>query len=194
MKQAALFGGVIVGFMVLGSGGAVAADYQVCKSTYALCTTAKCTTDPSNSDTVQCACEVRTGFSVGSTPCEAAKKTSAGTQVRSRYFPIKSYARCANNRPWANCYDKECVVDPKDPSKATCTCSVKENEGDYVMVTNSYSAETCTIGLWSSATLAQLDEVTTFIETHGDLLPHFPLKVLNADADTLGSMTPSSAR
>ncbi len=109
-------------------------------------------------------------------------------------FPFKSYARCANNRPWANCYDKECVVDPKDPSKATCTCSVKENEGDYVMVTNSYSAETCTIGLWSSATLAQLDEVTTFIETHGDLLPHFPLKVLNADADTLGSMTPSSAR
>jgi hypothetical protein len=182
-----------LGIVALGTDGAMAEDFKVCKSTYALCTTAKCTAEP-GSDTVACRCEVRTGFSVGSTPCEAAKKTSAGTQIRSRYFPIKSYARCANNRPWANCYDKECVVDPKDSSKATCTCSVKENEGDYVMVTDNYSAETCTIGLWSSATTAQLDDVTTFIKKHGDLLPHFPLKALNADAETIGSMTPSSGK
>lgn len=191
MRHAAFLGALVVGLTTLASGGAAAADYQVCKSTYALCTTAKCTTDPSKADTVQCACEVRTGYSVGSTPCEVPKQTSAGKQVRSRYYPIKSYAHCANNRPWANCFDKECVVDKDDPSKATCTCSVKANEGDYVMVTPSYSAETCTNGLWSSATVSQLHEVTDFLKGQKELQP-FPLKALNAD--TLGSMTPSSAK
>jgi Lhr-like helicase len=65
------------------------------------------------------------------------------------------------------------------------------NEGDYVRVTGSYSVETCTIGLWSSATVSQLEEVTDFLKGQKDLKP-FPLEVLNAD--TLGEMTPSSAR
>ena len=194
MKHAAFYFVLGMGLALSGSSGAVAGAYQICKSTYALCTTAKCDAAKPGSDTAECKCEVRTGFSVGSSPCEAVKQTSAGKQVRSRYFPIKSYAHCANNRPWANCYDKECIVDKDDPTKATCTCSVKENKGDYVMVTDRDTAETCTIGLWSSATITQLDEITTFIKTHGDLLPHFPLRILNADTDTLGSMTPSSAR
>ncbi len=188
MKHAVLFG-VVMGLAVLGSGGAIAGNYQVCKSTYALCTTAKCDAAKSGSDTVACSCEVRTGYSVGSTPCQAVKQTSAGKQVVSRYFPIKSYARCANNRPWANCFDKTCVVDPKDPSKATCTCSVKESEGDYVVVTNAFTPKTCTTDLWSSATVSGLEEVTNFLKGQSELTP-FPLNVVNAD--TLGSMTPSS--
>lgn len=191
MKHATLFGAVAVALAVLASGGAMAGDYQVCRSTYALCTTAKCNPAKAGSDTVACKCEVRTGYSVGSTPCQEPKQTSAGLQVLSRYYPIKSYAHCANNRPWASCYDKECVVDKDDPSKATCTCSVKENEGDYVMVTDSYSAETCTIGLYSSATVSELEQVTDFLKGQKDLKP-FPLKVLNAG--TVGEMTPSSAQ
>lgn len=190
MKQAALFGGVITGLMVLG-GGAVAADYQVCQSTYALCTTAKCTTDPTKADSVECACEVRTGYSVGTTACQEPKDTSAGKQVISRYYPVKSYAQCANNRPWAWCLDKECVVNKDDPSKATCACSVKENAGSYVMITDSYSAETCTVGLWSSATVTDLEEVTDVLKGQKDLQP-FPIEVLKTD--TLGSMHPSSAK
>ena len=194
MRHAASYGVVALAVVALGTGAAMAGDFKVCKSTYALCTTAKCTAEPGNADTATCACEVRTGFSVGQQPCEASKKTKKGTAIVSRYFPIKSYAQCVNNRPWAWCLDKPCVVDKDDPTKASCTCSVVDNKGDYVMVTDSYTAETCTIGLWSSATIAQLDDVSTFIKTHGDLLPHFPLKPLNADADTLGSMTPSSAK
>jgi hypothetical protein len=188
MKEARLLG-VVAGLALLG-GGAMA-DYKICKSTYALCTTAKCDPATAGSDTVACSCEVRTGYSVGSTPCEAVKQTSAGKQIMSRYFPIKSYARCTNNRPWASCYDKTCLVDAEDPSKATCTCSVKENEGDYVRVTNAYSAETCTIGLWSSATVSDLEKVTNFLKSRISL-PPFPLNVVNAD--TLGTMTPSSGK
>jgi hypothetical protein len=192
MKKAAFLGAIVAGLAsAAASAGATAADFRVCKSTYALCTRAKCTAELGNAKAATCACEVRTGYSVGSTPCQEPKQTNAGEQIRSRYYPIKSYAHCANNRPWANCYDKECVVAKDDPSKAACTCSVKENEGDYVRVTGSYSVETCTIGLWSSATVSQLEEVTDFLKGQKDLKP-FPLEVLNAD--TLGSMTPSSAR
>jgi len=191
MKQAGFFGIVVTGLAVLGSGGALADNYQVCKSTYALCTTAKCGPVKAGSDTVECSCEVRTGYSVGSSPCQKPTKTSAGEQIRSRYYPIKSYAQCANNRPWATCYDKECVVDKDDPSKATCKCSVKEGEGDWVMVTDSYTPETCTVGVYSSATVAELNQVTDFLKGQKDLQP-FALQVLNAGK--VGSMTPSSAQ
>lgn len=191
MKRAGLFGAVVIAVTALGGGSVLAGSYQVCKSTYALCTTAKCTSAEPGSDTVECKCEVRTGYSVGSSPCQEPTKTKAGEQIRSRYYPIKSYARCVNNRPWATCYDKECIVDKDDPTKATCTCSVKEDEGDWVMVTNTYSAETCTIGLYSSATVTELEKVTDFLKGQKNLKP-FPLQVLNAH--TLGEMTPSSAK
>jgi hypothetical protein len=194
MKKTVFLGAIVA---VLASAAAssivAAADFKVCKSTYALCTTAKCTAEPGSTEIATCACEVRTGFSAGQQPCEAEKKTSKGTVIASRYFPIRSYARCANNRPWAWCLDKPCVVDKDDPTKANCTCSVVEDQGDYVMVTDTYTAETCTIGLYSSATLTQLDEITKFIKAQGSL-PYFPLKVLNADESTFGSMTPSSGR
>lgn len=191
MRYAVLLGIVAMGLAGLASGGARAGDYQVCKSKYALCTTAKCNPGKEGSSTVECSCEVRTGYSVGSSPCQEPTKTRAGEQIRSRYYPIKSYARCANNRPWATCYDKECVVDKDDPSKATCKCSVKEGEGDWVMVTDTYTAETCTTGLYSSATVNDLEEVTDFLKGQKDLKP-FPLHVLNTG--TFGSMTPSSAK
>jgi hypothetical protein len=189
MKRAIELGAVIAALTALGGASAFAGGYQVCKSTYALCTTAKCDRAAPGAKTVSCSCEVRTGYSVGSSPCQEPTKTSAGEQIRSRFYPVKSYARCANNRPWANCFDKECVVDKDDPSKATCACQVKADEGDWVMVTDSYSAETCTIGLYSSATVSRLQEVTDFLKGQKELQP-FALQVLNAG--TVGSMTPSS--
>lgn len=41
------------------------ADFKVCESTYALCTTAACTPIAGETDTVSCACEVKTGYSAG---------------------------------------------------------------------------------------------------------------------------------
>ena len=90
----------------------VAADsFVVCQSTYALCTTAKCIPVPGKTDTVSCACDVKSGYSAGQEACQSAKQTSEGEQVRSRYFPVKSHMVCSNNRPWAWCLDKVCLVD-----------------------------------------------------------------------------------
>lgn len=66
--------------------------YTVCEGTYALCTTAPCQPIAGKEGTVACACEVKTGYSLGMEPCQSTVDTSEGKQIVSRYFPIKSYA------------------------------------------------------------------------------------------------------
>jgi hypothetical protein len=150
----------------------------VCESTYALCTTAKCTPIEEGQGTVFCGCEVKTGYSVGGTPCHEPIDSPEGKQVVSRYFPIKSYASCSNDRPWANCYDRPCVVDKDDPAKAVCACNVVTNVSPYVIVTDSYTEQTCTTGLYSSAGVKGMLDLTDWLKTN-EHLKSFDLKVVN---------------
>jgi hypothetical protein len=144
-----------------------------------LCTTAPCQAITGKEDTVSCACEVKTGYSLGMKPCQTAVDTIEGKQIVSRYFPIKSYAIWDNDRPWANCLDSPCIVDKGDPSKASCACPVVKGAGPYVVVTESYTDSTCTTDLWSSATVIDANKVTDFLKTNADLKP-FEVKVLNS--------------
>jgi len=139
------------------------APYKICKSTYALCTTARCTLIAGEAGAVSCGCTVRTGYSAATTACKAARQTPAGESIVSRYYPVTSRAICRNNRPWANCLDAPCLIDKNDPSKANCTCKIAKDEGPYVIVSKSYSATTCTTGIVSSATVQQSDEITEFL-------------------------------
>jgi len=164
--------------LLVTSGQAQAEDYTLCKSTYALCTTARCTPVPGKDDTVSCACEVRTGYSAGHVACQPSKQTAEGKQVQSRYFPVKSLAVCANDRPWADCLDKPCVVDTNDPTKAKCTCSTVKDEGPYVVVGDTYTPSTCTTGIISSATVSGNQRITEFLQSTSELKP-FVIKVLN---------------
>ena len=190
MKRAVLIGMLIVASGVASGTAFAKSGFTVCKSTYALCTTAACKPIAGDKDNVACACEVRTGYSAGRVACVEAKTTSEGTMVVSRYFPIKSYAQCANDRPWAWCFDKSCVIDKNDPTKATCTCSLVKDKGDYVMVTQAYTPATCSSGLYSSATVTDLEDVTHFLEGHPQLKP-FKLNLLNPGK--LGSAAPGAA-
>ena len=161
-------------------------DFIACESTYALCTTAACTSIPGETDTVSCACEVKTGYSVGEKPCSGKVETSKGTEVSSRYYPIKSYAACDNDRPWAWCLDKPCIVDKNDPTKAACACTVTKDQGPYLVVTDTYTDTTCTTytdttcttDLWSSATVQGVNQITDFLKTTNELKP-FDIEVLN---------------
>jgi hypothetical protein len=150
----------------------------VCESTYALCTTAPCQPIAGKENTVACACEVKTGYSLGMEPCKEKAETSDGVQIVSRYFPIKSYAICDNDRPWANCLDSPCTVDGSDPSKASCACPAIKQKGPYVVVTYTYTDQTCTTDLWSSATVTDANAVTEFLKTNDNLKP-FEVKVLS---------------
>ncbi|HSB59614.1 MAG TPA: hypothetical protein VLD66_08445 [Methyloceanibacter sp.] len=154
-------------------------DFKLCQSTYALCTTAPCTPIEGTKDTVACACAVETGYSAGLEACQDPTDTAEGKQIRSRYFPVKSYAVCSNDRPWAWCLDKPCIIDKDDPSKATCTCTSVSRQGLYVIVTDAYTPTTCTTGIISSATVTQITQVTDFLKGSGELKP-FDIKVLNS--------------
>jgi hypothetical protein len=154
-------------------------DFKLCQSTYALCTTAPCTPVEGTKDTVACTCKVETGYSAGLETCQEPTETAKGKQIRSRYFPVKSYAVCSNDRPWAWCLDKPCIIDKDDPSKASCACSSVKNQGPYVIVTDDYTAKTCTTGIISSATVTQITQVTNFLKNSSELKP-FDIKVLNS--------------
>jgi hypothetical protein len=153
-------------------------DFIVCKSTYALCTTAACVPIPGKKDLVSCQCNVENDYSAGLKPC-GEKKTAKGLQLHSRYHPISSYARCSNSRPWAWCLDAPCTVDKDNPSQASCACSVVSNQGDYVIVNSDgqYKESSCTTGVYSSATVVELDQVTDFLKTHDTPLHPVDIKV-----------------
>jgi hypothetical protein len=164
---------------VAGAANASPAPFTLCKSTYALCTTARCTPIAGHAGSLSCGCSVHTGYSAATTVCRAVRQTNAGGSIVSRYHPVKAYAVCSNDRPWANCLDSPCLIDKKDPSKATCTCTIAKNQNPYVIVTNKYRKSTCTEGIVSSATLAAIGQISNFIQTQ-NLIPPSTIKVLNS--------------
>jgi hypothetical protein len=158
--------------------GAHAQDLKVCDSTFALCTIAWCDPIPGNDKQVSCHCTVNKGYSAGAEACSGIQQTPEGQQIRSRYYPVKSYAVCSNNRPWAWCLDKPCIIDKNNPEAAACKCDVVKDLGAYVIVTSNYTPATCTTGVISSATVTQIDQATESLKKAKVLEP-FPIQVLN---------------
>jgi hypothetical protein len=157
---------------------AQAQDLKVCETTFALCTVALCDPIPGNDKQVICHCTVNRGYSAGSQDCSGVVETPKGQQIRSRYFPIKSYVVCNNARPWAACGDKLCVIDKNNPEAADCTCDLEKDLGPYVVTTSEYTPAICSTGIVSSATVRQTEQITEVLK-ESKLLPSFPLQVLN---------------
>ena len=158
-------------------GTAQAQDLKVCESTFALCTIAACDPIPGNEKQVSCHCTVNKGYSAGAEACSGIQETPQGQQIRSRYFPVKSYAVCSNSRPWAWCLDKPCLIDKNNPEAAHCTCDVVKDLGPYVIVTSNYTQQTCTTGVISSATVPQIDQATQSLK-NAKVLEPFPIQIL----------------
>lgn len=156
-----------------------AQSFKVCKSTFALCTIARCDPVPGNHKKVACHCTVNRGYSVGQHPCQKVKDTPEGQEIRSRYYPVHSYAVCSNDRIWAFCLDKPCIIDNNNPQAALCTCDAVKNIGDYVIVTGKDTPDTCTTGVISSATVKQITQVTDYLKTDSKRLHPFKIRVLN---------------
>jgi hypothetical protein len=155
-----------------------AQQLKVCQSTFALCTIAQCDPIPGNDKQVMCHCTVNTAVSAGAEACTGLQQTPQGLLLHSRYYPVKSYAVCANNRPWAWCLDKPCLVDKNNPAAADCKCDLVKDLGPYVIVTSQYTDQTCTTGIISSATVPQIDQATRSLKDSGLIQP-FPIQVLN---------------
>jgi hypothetical protein len=154
--------------------------FYACRMTYALCTFSACDLVVLMGDkaTTTCGCKVITdGWSVGAKDCKADKPDE--THVKSRYFPIRTYARCSNKRPWAMCLDSDCTLDKTDKTKAACTCSVKHEVGDYLVEPDSPGTPSqCDSGIISSATVSDLDTISDFLEKQ-DKMPVYDMLVVN---------------
>jgi hypothetical protein len=158
------------------------APFTLCRSKYALCTSAPCTPVAGKPEMVSCKCRVHDGYSAATAACQTAEQTSTGN-LMSRYFPVTGYlAACSNSRDWAWCLDKPCEIDKNDPSKADCACSVVKNLGTYVIGTtkigtSEYTKSTCTTGIISSATIQQIEQISDFIASQKQI-PVPPLEIL----------------
>jgi hypothetical protein len=161
---------------------ASSAPFTLCRSKYALCTSAPCRPVVGKPEMVSCKCRVEDGYSAATATCQTAEQTSTGN-LMSRYFPVTGYlAACSNGRDWAWCLDKPCEIDKNDRSKADCACSVVKNLGTYVIGTtkigkSEYTKSTCTTGIISSATIQQIDQITDFIASQKQI-PVPPLEIL----------------
>jgi hypothetical protein len=160
------------------SAAAWAQDFKVCNSTFALCTIAPCDPIPGNDKQVACHCTVNHSYSAGQQECTGIKSTAEGQQIRSRYYPVHSYAICSNDRPWAWCLDKSCLIDNNNPEAALCACNLVKDLGDYVIVTDKYTPDTCTSGVISSATVKAITQVTDYLKNKTQKLPPFKIEVL----------------
>ena len=96
---------------------------------FALCTSARCEIDPSDSKYAICYCDVESGANWGKTTCE--ERMPQDAELRSNFSPIQagppSHLKalvCENEPMWASCLDALCTVDPNDPTKAECKCPV----------------------------------------------------------------------
>ncbi len=69
-------------------------SFTMCKSTYALCTTAACVPIAGQKGNLNCPCSVHTAcYSGGVKACKAVKHCYvAGDLIYSRYYPVKAYA------------------------------------------------------------------------------------------------------
>jgi hypothetical protein len=146
--------------------GTPAPGFTLCKGTFALCTSAKCTGQRTQTGLkVKCSCEVMPdAYSVGTKPCSDVPQAlpTQGQVIPSRYSPITSTAVCPGNGVWAFCLDKKCTVDHKT-SKATCECTLLRSPQKYVVVAGTATDAMCTSAIWSSATVDQVLQVTAFL-------------------------------
>lgn len=173
--------GLMGALMLLTAAPASAQEDQgpICVNTYALCTSAPCIPDPSApEDQAICNCTVQEGPNFGSTTCEERDPvTLAGTTgLLSTYSfqeaAVRDVMTCDGDPagPWTDCLDAVCIVDPRDPGQAICTCPYAP-PGPYVTYGGGCDTNTCTTGYWSAATLDAFEvgsaALLAYAERHG---------------------------
>ncbi|MEQ9618748.1 MAG: hypothetical protein RIG61_06205 [Deltaproteobacteria bacterium] len=143
---------------------------KVCNNEYVLCTSAPCIPDPSSPDSKAiCSCEVNRGPNFGMSDCEARKPSTDSNGVKkalSTYSfaqaPAKPVLSCPEGKPWTDCLDQPCIVDPINPLKAICTCRIVRDR-PFVTYGGECNTFTCDNAYWSAATLASFMEGSSML-------------------------------
>jgi len=132
----------------------------ICNNEYVLCTSAPCVPDPSNPDSnAICSCDVNQGLNFGMSQCDSRTPvtdsngvTKAVSTFSFAQAPTKPVLSCPEGKPWTDCLDQPCIVDPLNPLKAICTCKIVRDK-PFVTFGGNCVSLTCDTGYWSGATL-----------------------------------------
>jgi hypothetical protein len=146
---------------------------EFCDGTYALCIRAPCAAIPTmerlgnySVDHALCSCEVVKGWSMGPGACsdrapvEQSGRTYLISTYSNRFNDTHRTLACSDAKTaWAWCYGAPCVVDEKDPNKATCNCPVMQSA--MRTLGGDCRQDACS-SIWSAATPAS----DTFANQH----------------------------
>lgn len=131
----------------------------MCKSRYALCTSAPCKLIKNKPGKTSCKCTIENGYNFATQPCNKLKahKTKNGTHRIYSTFSInemhdgKRITECPKSTEWSDCLNHICTVDPKNSKKAICECALrKSNKNWYTMGANN-NKKFCSKSKWSGA-------------------------------------------
>jgi len=143
---------------------------------FANCTVAKC--DLQSDGNYNCWCFQDTRYSATAWAGSQSEscKDATPTYLQSRYHPTTAYQECGSTatvQTWAWCLGVSCKpsTNPNDPNgtaNVLCTC-IPIPSGvpavPYVVTTNTYNPDNCAFKYWSSATTADVSQVTSFLQT-----------------------------
>lgn len=148
---------LLIMFFLINPAQAAHDNVKVCKQEYVLCTSAPCIPDPRHSNYAICSCDVENGYSAGYKTCvqRAAKiKSFKVKQLISTFsfeqFKSKKSMNCPQGKPWTDCVDAPCTVDPMNASKAICSCQIKHDQ-PFVTFGGDCNMNTCSTGFWSGS-------------------------------------------
>lgn len=156
---------IVFAFIFFSNGyAATTARAIVCEQTYALCTSAACVPDPKNPHQSICDCVVKQGKSAGFTHCEKRKPhvdqyhaTHLVSTFSFEQFATKKSLNCPKGKPWSNCVDMPCVIDPQNSSRAICLCELNASQAFFTFG-GDCDNKACTTGFWSGATKGAASE------------------------------------
>lgn len=131
----------------------------ICDNEYVLCTSAPCIPDPSNPDSnAICRCDVNKGLNFGFSECKNRTPVTDSNDVKKALStfsfaqaPTKPVLSCPEGKPWTDCLDQPCIVDPMNPLKAICTCKIVRDKS-FVTFGGDCVSLSCDTGYWSGAT------------------------------------------
>lgn len=143
----------------------------LCDHSYALCTSARCIPQPGDPTQAICFCAVEKGDSMSTVPCHKLRPSSDAHGITTLYstFSYKQYAegkktmKCPGDTPWTWCLNKQCTMDPSDPTQAICLCDIMRTNEEWVTFGGSCDSSTCTTAYWSGAGLKDFAEGNVFM-------------------------------
>jgi len=161
----------------------------ICTTAYALCTSAPCIPDPDNPTAkALCNCAVQKpapnyGYKT-TCPARIPMEVSGTTTLISTYSfqqaDTNDVMSCTGANYWTDCLDAPCVVDPRDPDTALCTCNLiaPQDQADapvFLTYGGHCNTGTCATHYWSGATVAAFeagsDALIAYHQMHGLDLP-----------------------